>query len=106
MKVILYGSTGKSGGVILEELVGRGHTVVAAARKPEKVPKLKNVTAVQDDLSSSTKISSIVKGADAVVSAYGPPPDDTTQLIGATDRLGQRHPGSRRTSPDRGRRSG
>lgn len=87
MKVILYGSTGKSGSVILEELVARGHTVVAAARKPEKVQKLKNVTAVQDDLSNSAKITSIVKGADAVVSAYGPPPDDTTLLISATDRL-------------------
>ncbi len=87
MKVILYGSTGKSGSVILEELVARGHTVVAAARKPEKVQKLKNVTAVQDDLSNPAKITSIVKGADAVVSAYGPPPDDTAQIIGATDRL-------------------
>ena len=87
MKVILYGSTGKSGSVILKELVARGHTVVAAARKPEKVQKLKDVTAVQDDLSNSAKITSIVKGADAVVSAYGPPADDTTQIISATDRL-------------------
>ena len=89
MKVILYGSTGKAGSVILEELVARGHTVVAAARKPEKVQKLKNVTAVQDDLSNLVRITSIIKGADAdaVVSAYGPPPDDTAQLISATDRL-------------------
>lgn len=87
MKVILYGSTGKSGSAILEELVARGHAVVAPARQPEKVQKLKNVTAVQDDLSNSAKITSIVKGADAVVSAYGPPPDDTAQLISVTDRL-------------------
>ena len=87
MKVILYGSTGKSGSVILKELVARGHTVVAAARKPERVQKLKDVTAVQDDLSNSAKITSIVKGADAVVSAYGPPADDTTQIISAMDRL-------------------
>ena len=87
MKVILYGSTGKSGSVILKELVARGHTVVAAARKPERVQKLKDVTAVQDDLSNSAKITGIVKGADAVVSAYGPPADDTTQIISAMDRL-------------------
>ena len=87
MKVILYGSTGKSGSAILKELVARGHTVVAAARQPEKVPKLKDVTAVQDDLSNSARITSIVKGADAVVSAYGPPPEDTTQIVSATDRL-------------------
>jgi putative NADH-flavin reductase len=73
--------------VILKELVDRGHTIVAAARTPEKVQKLKNVTAVLDDLSNPAKTASIVKGADAVVSAYGPPPDDASQIIGATDRL-------------------
>ena len=60
---------------------------MAAARTPEKVQKLKNVSTVQDDLSDPAKIASIVKGVDAVVSAYGPPPDDTSQIIGATDRL-------------------
>ena len=87
MKVVLYGATGKAGSVILKELVDRGFTVVAAVRTPEKVQKLKNVTAVQDDLSNPEKTASIVKGADAVVSAYGPPPGDTGQIIGATDRL-------------------
>jgi uncharacterized protein len=51
------------------------------------VQKLKNVTAVQDNLSDPIKTASIVKGADAVISAYGPPPDDTNQLAGATDCL-------------------
>jgi uncharacterized protein len=87
LKVVLYGATGKAGSVILKELVDRGHTVVAAARTPQKVQKLKNVSTVQDDLSDPAKIASIVKGVDAVVSAYGPPPDDTSQIIGATDRL-------------------
>jgi uncharacterized protein len=87
LKVVLYGATGKAGSVILNELVDRGHTVVAAARTPEKVQKLKNISTVQDDLSDPAKIASIVKGVDAVVSAYGPPPDDTSQIIGATDRL-------------------
>ena len=87
MKVVLYGATGKAGSVILKELIDRGHTVVAAARAPEKVQKLKNVTAVQDDLSNPAKTAGIVKDADAIVSAYGPPPDDTSQIIGATDRL-------------------
>ncbi len=89
MKVVLYGATGKVGSVILKELVDRGHTVIAAARTPEKVQKLKNVIAVQDDLSNPAKIATIVKGADAVVSAYGPPPDKTTEIIGATDCLVQ-----------------
>jgi putative NADH-flavin reductase len=87
LKVVLYGATGKAGSVILKELVDRGHVVIAAARTPEKVRKVKNVTAVQDDLSDPAKTASIVKAADAVVSAYGPPPDDTSQIIGAMDRL-------------------
>jgi len=87
LKVVLYGATGKAGSVILKELVDRGHVVIAAARTPEKVRKVKNVTAVQDDLSDPAKTASIVKAADAVVSAYGPPPDDTSQIIGVMDRL-------------------
>jgi uncharacterized protein len=87
LKVVLYGATGKAGSVILNELVDRGHTVVAAARTPEKVQKLKHVSTVQDDLSDPAKTVGIVKDADAIVSAYGPPPDDTSQIIGATDRL-------------------
>ena len=87
MKVVLYGATGKAGSVILKELVDRGHVVIAAARTPEKVRKVKNVTAVQDDLSDPAKTASIVKAADAVVSAYGPPPNDTSQIIGVMDRL-------------------
>jgi putative NADH-flavin reductase len=59
-----------------DQKVDRGHTVVAAARTPENVQKLKNVSAVQDDLRNPAKTASIVKGADSVVSAYGPPPDD------------------------------
>ena len=82
-----HGATGKVGSIILKELVDRGHIVIAAARTPEKVQKLENVTAVQDNLSNPKKTASIVKDADAVISAYGPPPDDTNQLVGATDCL-------------------
>ena len=89
MHVILYGATGKAGSIILKELVDRGHTVTAVARTPAKVRKLQNVDVIQGDLSDPAKIAGIVKGADAVISAYGPPPDKTTEIIGATDCLVQ-----------------
>ena len=89
MRVVLYGATGKAGSVILKELVNRGHSVTAVARTPEKVQKLENVSVVQGDLIDPTKIAGILKGADAVVSAYGPPPDKTTEIISATNRLVQ-----------------
>ena len=89
MHVFLYGATGKAGSIILKELVDRGHAVTAVARTPAKVRKLQNVDVIQGDLSDPAKIAGIVKGADAVVSAYGPPPDKTTEIIGATDCLVQ-----------------
>ena len=95
MKVVLYGATGKAGSVILNELVDRGHTVVAAARTPEKVQKLKNVSTVQDDLSDPAKTVGIVKDADAIVAINGTPVQNSddllvflgTQLAGARVRI-------------------
>ncbi len=84
MNVILYGATGKSGNRILTELVSRGHHVTAVARNPTGLPA--GTKAVKDDLSDVNKIAAVISGADAVISAYAPPPDDTDQLIGVTER--------------------
>jgi uncharacterized protein len=84
MNVVLYGATGKSGIRILTELLSRGHNVTAVARKPIGIPA--NVKTVKDDLSDVNKIAAIISGADAVVSAYAPPQDDTDQLLGVTER--------------------
>ena len=85
MNVILYGATGRAGRCILDELISRGHQVTAVVRNPNKLPD--TVNRVRDDLSSVDRIAEIITGADAVVSAYAPPPDDTDQLIGVTERL-------------------
>ncbi len=85
MKVVLYGATGNAGSCILKELQSRGHEVTAAVRNPEKLPA--GVKSVRDDLSSADRIAEIIAGEEAVVSAYGPPPDDTDQLIPVTKRL-------------------
>ena len=85
MNVVLYGATGNAGSRILKELTTRGHKVTAVARNTSKVPA--NIPSVQDDLKDVDRIASIIVGADAVVSAYMPPHDDTDQLIAVTDRL-------------------
>lgn len=84
MNVVLYGATGKSGIRILTELLSRDHNVTAVARNPVGLPA--NVKTVKDDLSDVNKIAAVISGADAVISAYAPPPDDTDQLIGVTER--------------------
>ncbi|HZQ45046.1 MAG TPA: NAD(P)-dependent oxidoreductase [Acidobacteriaceae bacterium] len=89
MKVVVYGATGKAGNRILAELLRRGHAVVAVSRHPESLAGRPGITPVADDLSNVDKIASIIRGSDAVVSAYAPPVEDTDQLIGATDHLVQ-----------------
>jgi putative NADH-flavin reductase len=87
MKVALYGATGKSGSRILKELVSRGHQVIAITRNPPKVAQPEGGVSVrQDDLSDPQKIAAAVAGADAVVSAYAPPHDDSDAIVGVTQR--------------------
>lgn len=85
MKVVLIGATGRSGSRILKELQSRGHDVTAVARHIDRLPA--GVKAVPDDLSSVDQIAKIIQGADAVVSAYMPPQDDTDHLVEVTQRL-------------------
>jgi putative NADH-flavin reductase len=87
MKVALYGATGKAGSRIIKELVSRGHTVTALVRNPANVAQLEpGVVVKKDDLSDPTKIAAAIDGAEAVISAYGPPQDDPDAIVGVTER--------------------
>ena len=86
MHVVVYGATGNAGSEIVKELLARGHKVTGVARNLDKLPKLDRLTGKTDDLSSVDAIAAIIHGADAVVTAYQPPPDNTDALIGATER--------------------
>jgi hypothetical protein len=84
MKIVLYGASGNAGSRILDELTARGHDVTAVVRNPEKLSA--GVKKQRDDLSNVDRIAETIAGADAVVSAYAPPQNDTDQLIGVTAR--------------------
>jgi len=86
MKVVLFGATGKSGSRLLNELVSRGHQVTAVARDTSKVTATSAVKVKQDDLSDARRTAEVIRGADAVISAYAPPADNTDDLIGVTER--------------------
>ena len=98
MNIVLYSATGRAGSTILNELISRGHHVTAVARNLDKLPEQlpPTVKRAWDDLSSVDRIAEIISGADAVVSAYGPPSSDprytsdatyTDQLVSVTERL-------------------
>lgn len=97
MNIVLLAATGQAGRTILQELISRRHQVTAVARNLDKLPEQLpvNVKPVRDDLSSVERIADIISGADAVVSAYGPPSSDprytsdmsyTDQLVSVTER--------------------
>lgn len=87
MHIALYGATGKAGSRILKELLSRGHEVTAIVRDTSKISPQKGVTIVQGDVSSADAVAEKIKGVDAVVSAYGPPANDTDQLLPATQNI-------------------
>jgi uncharacterized protein len=87
MRVALYGATGRAGSRILNELVQRGHQVVAITRDVQATPAVSNVSWKTDDLSQVLRIAEVIRDSDAVVSAYAPPQDKTDWLVGVCDRL-------------------
>jgi uncharacterized protein len=86
MNVVVYGATGNAGSEIVKELVSRGHKVTAVARKVDSLKGKTGVTAKVDDLSNVDAIAAVIKGADAVVTAYQPPSDNTDALVDVTKR--------------------
>jgi uncharacterized protein len=72
MNVVLFGASGMIGSRILKELIARGHKVTVVARDPAKVPNSANVKVVRGDALNAESVASAAKGADAVISAYGP----------------------------------
>ncbi len=75
------------GSRILDELVRRGHTVVAVVRHPEKVQAISGVKAVQGDVSDPASVRAMAAGADAAISAYAPPHTEPGKILDATRAL-------------------
>ncbi|MCD7914843.1 MAG: NAD(P)-dependent oxidoreductase [Tannerellaceae bacterium] len=72
-QMILIGASGFVGSAILKEALSRGYQVKAVVRNPEKVTKKSpDLTVVKADVSSAATVAEVVKGADAVISAYNP----------------------------------
>jgi putative NADH-flavin reductase len=76
MKLVLFGATGNVGRRIAAEAANRGHTVVGVVRDPAAAASPDpRVTLVKGDATDAASVASVVKGADAVVSAISPRPN-------------------------------
>jgi len=69
VKVALIGASGNAGSRILQELVSRGHEVLALARHPGNVSALTGVTVQAVDANDIAALIRALRGCDAVISA-------------------------------------
>lgn len=71
--IVLIGATGFVGSAILNEALNRGYRVQAVVRNLEGISiHDKNLGAVQVDVMDTDRLAEVLKGADAVISAYNP----------------------------------
>jgi hypothetical protein len=72
MKIAVIGASGQIGAFIRDEALARGHQVTAIVRHPEKIPvQDPRLHVVKADILKD-KVDELVKGHDAVISAYNP----------------------------------
>lgn len=72
MRITIFGGTGPTGLLLIDQALGEGHDVVAYARTPAKLPTHPRLTPVQGQLDDAAAIAEAVRGSDAVLSTLGP----------------------------------
>lgn len=72
MKIAIIGATGHLGSKILNEAVARGHAVTAISRSPERLPDHPAVTGIGLDVHDSNALAAVLRGHDAVITAFSP----------------------------------
>lgn len=89
MKLTIFGGTGPTGKLVIDEAINHGHIVTAYARNPDKLEPRPGLGIIQGELTDAATIGRAVEGSEAVISLLGPstrkqdgPPIVTgTQLI-------------------------
>jgi putative NADH-flavin reductase len=72
-KLVVLGATGATGLEVVRQAIGRGHSVTAFVRSPDRLGAFeKQITAKQGDLLDRFQLAQVVEGHDAVISAFGP----------------------------------
>lgn len=83
MKIALVGCAGKVGRHLVQEALARGHEVLGLLRPGGSLPDPQLATRTVDVFDAAA-LAEAVRGQDAIVSAYGAPPDAPHLLPPAT----------------------
>lgn len=89
MKLLIFGSTGKTGRELVNQALDAGYEVTAFARNPQKMEiRHDRLTVVKGDITDADSINVAVPGHDAVLSALGSPGlGKSTELSDGTRRI-------------------
>ncbi|QHJ69449.1 NAD(P)-dependent oxidoreductase [Planococcus halotolerans] len=81
MKIGIIGATGKAGSLIMKEAKSRGHEVTAIVRDSQKLPEGEDAAVLEKDIFELD--ANDLKQFDAVVNAFGVPPEKAEQHVEA-----------------------
>ena len=88
MNIVVIGATGKAGSRVTAELLARGHSVTAIARRLETLPARERLTPRAGDARDPEQLAPLIAGHDAVVSAVRFVDVDGAALIAAAKKAG------------------
>ena len=74
MNILIFGSTGGTGRLLVEQALQQNHTVTAFARNPEKLQfKSPGLQTIHGDVMNLSSVTNAMKKYDAVLSSIGSP---------------------------------
>src|SRR4051812_32233765 len=72
MQLVVLGATGRTGGLVVGQALGRGHQVVAYVRRPEALTERPGLRVVGGELTDQPALAAAMTGSDAALCALGP----------------------------------
>lgn len=82
MKLAIFGATGGTGRLLVEQALAAGHEVIAFARTPSKLTaQHERLVIIQGDLTDAAAIERALCRMEAVISALGPRGNDASRPI-------------------------
>jgi hypothetical protein len=87
MKIAIIAATGKIGRHIAQQALRNGHQVTAIVRSDRELPPELQGAKISVAALETEALAQVLRGHDAVISAYGPTPDATATLAETTRTL-------------------
>jgi putative NADH-flavin reductase len=81
MKLAIFGATGRTGSLLLEQALGQNHQVTAFARKPPAASQRERLTWVAGDILDRGAVAAAAAGQEAVLCTIGTPNVPGTRVL-------------------------